>query len=102
MAEWQSAMSSHEFAEWMAFAKIQPFGELRSDFRFASLQALIANVNRDPKKSKPFTHEAFMPDFEKALDEEDEQDNPEEARLWNKVMGAFGGLVARKKNPLRR
>lgn len=96
MAEWQDAMSSHEFAEWMAFAKVQPFGELRNDFRSASLQALIANVNRDPKKSKPLTPQMFMPDFEKALDEQEEQEEiPEHERVWQKIRGVFGALVKR-------
>jgi hypothetical protein len=97
VAEWQEAMSSHEFAEWMAFAKIQPFGEVRADFRFASLQALIANTNRDPKKSKPFTHEAFMPDFERAIDELEEQEEvPEHARVWQKIKSVFGALAKRR------
>lgn len=93
-------MSSHEFAEWMAFFTLQPFGEWRDDFRFASLQALIADVNRDPKKSKPFTQESFMPDFERAIDEQEEQEEtPEHERVWQKIRGVFGGLVAKKPNP---
>lgn len=100
MAEWQEAMSSHEFAEWMAFAKIQPFGEVREDFRFASLQALIANVNRDPKKSKPITSEPFMPDFEKALDEQEEQEQmPEHERVWQKIKSVFGALAKARATP---
>ena len=96
MAEWQAVMSSHEFSEWMAFFRIQPFGEWRGDFRMAQVLALTANVNRDPKKSAEVSAQDFMPDFEKALDEMEAQEEiPEHERLWNKVRTAFGGLVKR-------
>lgn len=94
MAEWQARMSSKEFAEWMAFYRIQPFGERRADFRFGSLQALMANVNRDPKKSKEFTPDMFTPDFEKALDEQEAQDAiPAHEQVWNKIRSVFGSRV---------
>lgn len=100
MAELQSAMSSQEFGEWMAFFQLQPYGEWRQDFRTANLMALIANVNRDPKKSKEFTPQDFMPDFEKALDERQAQEDVlEHERVWNKVKTAFGGLVKPPSRP---
>lgn len=56
--------------------------------------ALIANVNRDPEKSEEFAPQDFMPDFEKALDEREAQEEaPEHERVWNKVRSALGGLV---------
>lgn len=98
MAEWQRMMSSHEFAEWMAFFQLQPFGEWRGDFRTASLMALIANVMTRSKDSDPVkSTEDFMPDFEKALDEKQVQEEiPEHARLWQKIKSRLGGLVTRK------
>lgn len=58
-------MSSKEFAEWMAYAQIEPFGDERADMRMAILASLIANVNRDPKKkSTPYEVSDFMPKFE--------------------------------------
>ncbi len=93
-------MSSREFTEWMAFFQLQPYGEWRADFRTASLMALIANVNRDPNKSKEFTPQEFMPTFEKALDErQTAEEMPEHERVWNKVRNAFGGLVQRPTPP---
>lgn len=56
-------MSSREFAEWMAYFRLEPFGEARADWRAAMLAALIANVNRDPKRGKPFRIADFMPEF---------------------------------------
>ena len=37
-------MSSREFAEWQAFAQIQPLGDLRADVRIAMLATLIAGA----------------------------------------------------------
>lgn len=98
MAEWQHAMSSHEFTEWIAFSRLQPFGERRADMRMAMMMAQMANIFRDPKSSKEFTAEDFMPDFEKALDEMNEREEiPEKERVWQKVKSVFGSLVERSK-----
>ena len=45
-------MSSREFTEWLAYARLEPFGSEADDHRMAQLLALIANVNRDPKRRK--------------------------------------------------
>jgi len=97
-------MSSHEFSEWMAFFRLQPYGEWREDYRTASLMALIANAmtrskDSDPVKTAGDYLEMF--DFEKAWDQHEEQETvPEHVRLWNKVRTAFGGLVSPPATPL--
>jgi hypothetical protein len=41
---------------------VEPFGPEADDHRLAQLLALIANVNRDPKRRKlPWTPEDFLP-----------------------------------------
>ncbi len=92
-------MSSHEFAEWMAFAQFHPLGERRADIRMATLASVITNVTTRTKESDPVHKpDEFMPDFEKALDEMEAQEEiPEHERLWQKIRGRFGGLV--KKTP---
>jgi len=53
-------MSAYEFAEYRAYFSIEPFPELRADIRTGQLCAVIANVDRNPKKHpKPFTTEDF-------------------------------------------
>ena len=60
-------MDSRQLQAWMAYAAIEPFGEQRADLRNAMSMALIANVNRDGKKTpRAFKPHDFMPDFEKA------------------------------------
>lgn len=57
-------IDSDEFAEWMAFSKVEPFGAEAEDRRFAVLATILANVNRDPKsKPEPFTEADFFPTF---------------------------------------
>ena len=56
-------MDAHEFAEWMAFDRIEPFGEQRQDARFAQVLALMANYMRKAG-AKQFTAADFMPDWD--------------------------------------
>ncbi len=37
-------MSSAELTEWMAFDAIEPFGDMRADYRNGILAALVANA----------------------------------------------------------
>lgn len=57
-------IDSREFAEWMAYDRIDPFGLDRRDYGFAQLAAITANANRG-KSTKPRTTEDYMPDFGK-------------------------------------
>jgi hypothetical protein len=55
-------VSSREYIEWLAYARLEPFGAEADDHRMAQLMALIANVNRDPKRRKtPWTPHDFLP-----------------------------------------
>jgi hypothetical protein len=55
----QRHISSHEFAEWMAYFTIEPFGDDLIDLQFSQLEALLANVNRS-KKGRAFKPEDFL------------------------------------------
>ena len=86
VAELQLRMSSHEFAEWRAYAQIEPFGQDRSDLGAAIVAATIANVNR-AENQPPFSPKDFLPDFE-----------PREPQTWEAQLSlievlnaAFGG-----------
>lgn len=56
-------MSSEELAEWMAYERLEPFGETRADIRTALVCSTLANINRD-KKVKPYKIQDFMLDFD--------------------------------------
>lgn len=58
------SLTAKQFREWQMFYDLEPFGEVRDDYRTASIVAMIANVNRDPKKRKePYKLEDFLLKF---------------------------------------
>lgn len=72
VAELQGRMSSREFAEWVAYSEIEPWGEWRADYRAASIQRTLAEINRDRKKrQQPYTAMDFMPRFGVQAEAED-------------------------------
>lgn len=54
-------MTDEAFAEWIAFARVEPFGPWADDQRNAMHLAQHAEMHRDTKKRrKPFTTGDFM------------------------------------------
>lgn len=87
----QLEIGSAEFAEWMAFAALEPFGPLRDDDRIGVLAALTANVNRDTKRRpEPFTPTDFFPrhpdDAEGAQAEQQQPDLASKLTAWAAAM----------------
>lgn len=81
-------MSSREFAEWVAYYGLEPFGEERADLRMAVVASLIANANRDPKKRKrPFEPRDFMPQFGQETPEPSPEMMLEKVKLLNAMFG---------------
>lgn len=57
-------MGYGEFVEWQAFYSQEPWGDARQDILTAMQMALLANVNRNPKKRrKAFSLADFLPDW---------------------------------------
>lgn len=85
--EVEATMSSHEIAEWMAYYRINPWGEDRADLRSGVVASTIANVNRDPNKGRPFSPRDFMPYHQKQ-----EQDRMESIKQgFRKLKAMFDG-----------
>lgn len=81
VAEAQARISSAEFAEWMAYAELEPFGQGREDVRAGVIASLIANVNRDAdKRSTPFEPFDFFPNLGEGAAPVQEEKTPEELR----------------------
>lgn len=77
-------MTSSQFAEWLAFARVEPFGEARADLRAGIVASTIANIHK-AKGRKPYSPQDFMPDFEP------EDEAAAVARMKARVMAALGG-----------
>ncbi|WP_087686810.1 DUF4035 domain-containing protein [Pandoraea sp. PE-S2R-1] len=51
----QREIDSAEFAEWMAFSRIEPLGGPIEDLRTGAVVSMLANINRDrAKRPEPF------------------------------------------------
>lgn len=70
-------MSSRELAEWMAYDRIEPFGDERADLRSAIVASTFANIHA--RKGKSFAPVDFMPFTEK----------PKEQALSTRILGFF-------------
>lgn len=57
-------ISWRKFLRWYAYEQLEPFGERRADYRAASIVTMLANVNRDPKKGRPFKIDDFVLSFD--------------------------------------
>ena len=44
--ELETSLSSSEFAEWMAYYTIEPFGQWRDNLHAAQITAMLYNINR--------------------------------------------------------
>lgn len=77
-------MTGEEFALWLAEYQRSPWGEVRSDVRNASLQALIANIHRDTKRrADPYTTRDFIL--------RDRTDNPRTFEDTMQIVNQFNG-----------
>lgn len=57
-------MSAREFAEWMAFDRLEPIGRSRSDYAIAMLARLTLAVHAGKRASLPDMEE-FLPTWER-------------------------------------
>lgn len=57
----QLEISSLEFTEWMAYYKVEPFGEMIADLRHGVATSVLANVNRNLEaKPEPYRADDFI------------------------------------------
>lgn len=45
------SLTAKQLVDWETYAELEPFDETRDDYRTSLIATVIANVNRDPKKS---------------------------------------------------
>ena len=56
------SLTAKQFAEWEHYARLEPFNELRQDYRVASIVQMVANVNRG-KNQAAYSLQDFMLKF---------------------------------------
>ena len=91
-------MTSDELTEWMAYYKLEPFGEMVADQRHGIATSVLANINRDPKQKRdPYKAKDFIYwDQSEDVDTDGEfHDDPEaQARAIKQAFGSLTGSVA--------
>ena len=89
-------ISDAELYEWMAFYRLEPFGDERADVRAGMVCAVVHNVNRG-KRGKAAKPTDFMPYHTAAEDRRKALDRPDPKDLSQKVRAIFGSMPAKKK-----
>ncbi len=79
----QASITSWQFSEWMAFYRLEPFGDERDDVRMARLATVICNTifSTWTGEEGPFTEKDMLYEFKSERDDDDEdEESLEEAR----------------------
>lgn len=74
-------MGSRTFAEWTAYAGIEPFGELQADYRSGLTATILSNVYRR-KGSRAVEMVDLFPWLETERPQKTEKELYEEFRMW--------------------
>ena len=88
------SITARQFMEWEEYARLEPFTELRADYRTASIVKMLYDVNRS-KESKTFTLDDFLLKFGQSQVDE----TPELTRRQNhlSMMKAIALVYSAKK-----
>lgn len=93
-----------KFVEWLGYLQLEPIGEERMDWRFATLCALLANINRDTKKRwRPYEAKEFLLVFGLPPAPVRTQTGKEQFESWMTILGDHKKILEQvKKAKLRR
>jgi hypothetical protein len=115
----EKELTSHQIAEWIAYDRLEPFGEPRADLRNAILCRLVASLVSTKEHPAPAIKD-FMPDFdsiylmdEKKIEEDVLEIDPMDLRISRSKSSSlilYGGDSApaikkigkRAKNPSKK
>jgi hypothetical protein len=78
-------MSAEEYAEWLVYWQVEPWGDWRADLRSAIVASLLRNAHR-AEGERAFSIPDFMP-FDRAADTADAE--PEEDEAWATLKRLF-------------
>lgn len=88
MEELLARISSRELTEWMAYDRLEPFGEWRADVRSALVAMVMANAWRG-KDQKAFTVDDFLIKFD--AEAKPAQTVEQQMKMFEMLAGAIGG-----------
>ena len=83
-------MTSKQFRAWEMYYEVEPFGELRADYRAASIVQILFNVNRG-KDQKPITLDECLLKFGEPLQEKKKQTPQQQFNLLKLLAAMHAG-----------
>ena len=81
MRELQLRLNSREFAEWLAYYNLEPWGEERADLRAGIIAATVANA-APGRRGRTFQPKDFMPFTGERAQRQSTQEVEARIRLW--------------------
>lgn len=88
VSELLDRVDAYEMTEWMAYERIDPFGNQRQDYHMAMICSSLYNVIQSfGKQRKTFTPDQFMPEF----GGKQEKGEDELLAIVEQLNAAFGG-----------
>ena len=85
------SMTAKQFVEWAAYAQLEPFDEMRADYRAAYISSMIFNMAVAAKDRKPLN------DFLLKWDSESEPPKPKQT--WQEQQAIARMIVAAYSTP---
>lgn len=81
------SITAKQFAEWEAYARLEPFDEMRNDLRMAQIVAMVFNMAVAVKDRKPVSH--FLIPWEKGSEAEVPRAEGQDWRLKKAIAHAI-------------
>lgn len=89
-------MTAQQFMEWKTYAELEPFDEVREDYRAASIVKALWDIARDRKAHpEPFPLDRFLLRF-------GHQEPVRGRQTWQEKLAIARAVVAAHQNPNRR
>lgn len=80
------SITAKQFLEWQEYARLEPFNELRDDYRAASIVSMIFNMAVDKKDRKPIAD--FLLKWEGTVEEAPKKQTWQEQQAIARVIVA--------------
>jgi len=78
------SLTAKEFIEWELYARLEPFNELRADYRAASIATVLANIYRG-RGQRAYSLEDFRLQFEEQEPQKVTQ-TPEQQEMRMRIL----------------
>lgn len=94
VADCQERIGSREFAEWLAYDRLDPIGRERLDLHAGIVACTIANVHRS-RSTRTYEPSDFMPRYDRPVVRQSQEEIRRRFEMWaagvNKHYQKHGG-----------